>query len=50
MFGLHANADLGYLTENVKAVWRSLVDMQPRTGEGVHVDWAGLASGIVFAQ
>jgi dynein heavy chain, axonemal len=32
VFGLHANADISYYTSATKAIWRDLVDLQPRTG------------------
>lgn len=32
VFGLHANAEIGYYTRAVKEVWRHLVELQPQTG------------------
>ncbi|DBA95316.1 TPA: Dynein heavy chain cytoplasmic [Trebouxia sp. C0006] len=32
VFGLHANADISYYTSATKALWRNLVDLQPRVG------------------
>jgi dynein heavy chain len=32
VFGLHPNADVSYYTLGTKAIWRDLVDLQPRTG------------------
>eukprot|EP00899_Mesostigma_viride_P018540 jgi/Mesvir1/26688/Mv20468-RA.1 len=35
VFGLHPNADISYYTNGTKAIWRNLVDLQPRnTGDG----------------
>lgn len=31
MFGLHSNADIQYYTNATKALWRNLVELQPRT-------------------
>ncbi|XP_078713472.1 dynein axonemal heavy chain 10 [Lampetra fluviatilis] len=33
VFGLHSNAEIGYYTQAVRAMWRHLVDLQPQTGE-----------------
>lgn len=30
VFGLHSNAEIGYYTNATKAMWRDLIDMQPR--------------------
>lgn len=41
VFGLHANADVQYYTDATKALWRNLVELQPRTagtGTGVTRD------------
>lgn len=38
VFGLHANADIQYYTNATKALWRNLVELQPRT--------AGTGTGI----
>ena len=32
VFGLHSNAEIGYLTSAVREIWTHLVSMQPRTG------------------
>ena len=32
VFGLHPNADISYYTNNTKAIWRDLIDLQPRVG------------------
>eukprot|EP00736_Rhodelphis_marinus_P009344 Rmarinus@m.3249 len=34
VFGLHANAEITYLTNSTKTFWSNLVDIQPRTGSG----------------
>ena len=31
VFGLHPNAEINYLTNASKALWRDLLDLQPRT-------------------
>ena len=33
VFGLHANAEIGYFTTAVKEMWAQLVELQPQTGE-----------------
>ena len=38
VFGLHPNAEIGYLSSASKEMWRNLIDLQPRTassGAGV---------------
>ncbi|KAI9009714.1 dynein heavy chain and region D6 of dynein motor-domain-containing protein [Gaertneriomyces semiglobifer] len=35
IFGLHPDAELGYLTSAVKDMWTQLISLQPRTAEGV---------------
>lgn len=32
VFGLHANAEIGYYTQAVKEMWRHLIELQPQTG------------------
>jgi len=32
VFGLHANAEIGYFTEAVKNMWSHMIDLQPQTG------------------
>jgi dynein heavy chain len=32
VFGLHSNAEIGYLTNSVREIWTQLISMQPRTG------------------
>ncbi len=32
VFGLHANAEIGYLTQSVKGLWKNLIELQPRVG------------------
>lgn len=32
VFGLHANADISYYTQNTKQIWKDLVELQPRVG------------------
>lgn len=32
VFGLHANAEIGYYTNAAKDIWAHLVDLQPQTG------------------
>eukprot|EP00002_Diphylleia_rotans_P017763 TRINITY_DN3442_c0_g1_i2.p1 TRINITY_DN3442_c0_g1~~TRINITY_DN3442_c0_g1_i2.p1 ORF type:complete len:3137 (-),score=716.67 TRINITY_DN3442_c0_g1_i2:70-9480(-) len=32
VFGLHPNAEIGYLTNATKEMWRNVIDMQPRIG------------------
>ncbi|CAG9462277.1 unnamed protein product [Pedinophyceae sp. YPF-701] len=32
VFGLHANADISYYTNSTKALWKGLIDLQPRVG------------------
>ncbi len=32
VFGLHANAEIGYYTNAAKDIWTHLVDLQPQTG------------------
>jgi dynein heavy chain len=34
VFGLHSNAEIGYLTDSVKEIWAQLISLQPRTGGG----------------
>ncbi|KAJ2996626.1 Dynein heavy chain 10, axonemal [Globomyces sp. JEL0801] len=34
VFGLHPDAEIGYLTNAVKDMWSQLVSLQPRTAEG----------------
>lgn len=31
VFGLHPNAEIGYLTSATRSLWKNLVDLQPRT-------------------
>lgn len=31
LFGLHANAEIGYFTNAIKSMWKNLIDLQPRT-------------------
>eukprot|EP00163_Fabomonas_tropica_P031148 TRINITY_DN730_c1_g1_i6.p1 TRINITY_DN730_c1_g1~~TRINITY_DN730_c1_g1_i6.p1 ORF type:complete len:4200 (+),score=1431.71 TRINITY_DN730_c1_g1_i6:1002-12602(+) len=31
VFGLHSNAEISYLTNSTKTLWRDLIDLQPRT-------------------
>eukprot|EP01029_Cantina_marsupialis_P011410 TRINITY_DN2544_c0_g2_i1.p1 TRINITY_DN2544_c0_g2~~TRINITY_DN2544_c0_g2_i1.p1 ORF type:complete len:1685 (+),score=666.38 TRINITY_DN2544_c0_g2_i1:710-5056(+) len=38
VFGLHPNAEIGYFTNASRALWRDLIDLQPRT--------AGASGGI----
>ena len=33
VFGLHANAEIGYFTMAAKEMWAQLVELQPQTGE-----------------
>eukprot|EP01135_Chromosphaera_perkinsii_P009070 Nk52_evm1s1607 gene=Nk52_evmTU1s1607 len=33
VFGLHSNAEIGYLTNAAKSIWKNLLAMQPRTGD-----------------
>ena len=33
VFGLHANAEIGYFTTAAKEMWAQLVELQPQTGE-----------------
>lgn len=33
VFGLHANAEIGYYTLAVKDIWSHLIELQPKTGE-----------------
>ncbi|XP_071880489.1 dynein axonemal heavy chain 10 isoform X1 [Anas platyrhynchos] len=33
VFGLHANAEIGYYTEAVRDLWSHLLELQPQTGE-----------------
>lgn len=33
VFGLHANAEIGYYTLAVKDIWSLLIEVQPKTGE-----------------
>ena len=35
VFGLHPNAEIGYLTNTVKDIWKQLVDLQPRTAGAI---------------
>ena len=39
VFGLHANAEIGYYTNAAKDIWAHLVDLQPQTG----VDAGGIS-------
>ena len=39
VFGLHANAEIGYYTNAAKDIWAHLVDLQPQTG----VDTGGIS-------
>ncbi|KAJ3055760.1 Dynein heavy chain 10, axonemal [Rhizophlyctis rosea] len=34
VFGLHPDAEIGYLTTSVKDMWNQLISLQPRTSEG----------------
>jgi dynein heavy chain len=34
VFGLHPNAEIDYLTNSSKKLWRDLLDLQPRTASG----------------
>ena len=34
VFGLHANAEIGYFTRTTKEIWTQLVELQPQTSEG----------------
>lgn len=34
VFGLHPDAEVGYLTNAVKDIWNQLISLQPRTAEG----------------
>ena len=34
VFGLHANAEIGYFTRATKEIWTLLVELQPQTSEG----------------
>ena len=38
VFGLHPNAEIGYLTNSTKLMWRNLINLQPRT--------AGTSGGV----
>lgn len=33
VFGLHANAEIGYYTQAVRDMWSHLLELQPQTGE-----------------
>ncbi|CAG5923192.1 unnamed protein product [Menidia menidia] len=33
VLGLHANAEIGYYTQETKEMWSHLIDLQPQTGE-----------------
>uniref|UniRef100_A0A803XMX1 Dynein axonemal heavy chain 10 n=1 Tax=Meleagris gallopavo TaxID=9103 RepID=A0A803XMX1_MELGA len=33
VFGLHANAEIGYYTQAVRGIWSHLLELQPQTGE-----------------
>ncbi|XP_010134250.1 PREDICTED: dynein heavy chain 10, axonemal, partial [Buceros rhinoceros silvestris] len=33
VFGLHANAEIGYYTQAVRDIWAQLLELQPQTGE-----------------
>ncbi|NWI34931.1 DYH10 protein, partial [Sula dactylatra] len=33
VFGLHANAEIGYYTQAVRDIWSHLLELQPQTGE-----------------
>ncbi|XP_040982062.1 LOW QUALITY PROTEIN: dynein heavy chain 10, axonemal [Aquila chrysaetos chrysaetos] len=33
VFGLHANAEIGYYTQAVRDIWSRLLELQPQTGE-----------------
>lgn len=35
VFGLHPDAEIGYLTNAVKDMWSKLISLQPRTSDGV---------------
>lgn len=32
VFGLHANAEIGYYTQAVRDIWSHLLELQPQTG------------------
>jgi dynein heavy chain len=34
VFGLHPDAEIGYLTSATKDIWLQLINLQPRTGDG----------------
>ena len=33
VFGLHANAEIGYYTKAARDIWSHLVELQPQTGK-----------------
>lgn len=33
VFGLHANAEIGYYTQAVRDIWSHLLELQPQTGQ-----------------
>jgi dynein heavy chain len=33
VFGLHANAEIGYYTYAAREMWANLIELQPQTGE-----------------
>eukprot|EP00992_Anisonema_acinus_P002258 TRINITY_DN10608_c1_g1_i2.p1 TRINITY_DN10608_c1_g1~~TRINITY_DN10608_c1_g1_i2.p1 ORF type:complete len:2266 (+),score=796.72 TRINITY_DN10608_c1_g1_i2:1-6798(+) len=55
VFGLHANAEIGYLTNATKGMWADLLELQPRqassdTGEGSREDVLDKIVQDVMAQ
>eukprot|EP00771_Trimastix_marina_P001232 gnl/Trimastix_PCT/2287.p1 GENE.gnl/Trimastix_PCT/2287~~gnl/Trimastix_PCT/2287.p1 ORF type:complete len:1636 (+),score=757.30 gnl/Trimastix_PCT/2287:1914-6821(+) len=35
VFGLHSNAEISYSTDRVRALWKNLIELQPRAGSSV---------------
>lgn len=35
VFGLHANAEIGYYTQAVRGIWSHLLELQPQTGTSI---------------
>ncbi len=43
VFGLHANADISYMTETARRLWSGLIDLQPRVGAGGGASSSGMS-------
>ena len=37
VFGLHPNAEIGYYTQAARDMWTHLIELQPQTGNTLHL-------------